>query len=241
MKRFCLFMMLLFNILAASCVTAKEISQSQITRQDDEVAYVLYNHYPQLYDYYVEGVLRVNLITETQIDYDFVRYYYIGYNERAEALKLYYPSVYSNYINGSIIIDSFYKYVDRESGQIRHYLSYRWAYNYYYRPYISGRMYYRPAPPPPPRPRPRVEPRKPHHTPTPPPAHRPPQTRPSNPPAHHNSGSHRVGSGNPPHSQPGGHTTTRPSNPPRSQHTSPSSGNHGGHTARPGGTNSRRR
>ena len=222
MKRFCLFMALLVSVLVMSCASTKYVSQTQV---DDEVAYILYNNYPQLYEYYVEGVLRVNSIREDRIDYDFVRYYYIGYDERAAALRAYYPSVYEKYVSGAVIVDSFYKYVDRESGQIRHYLSYRWAYNYYYRPYISGRMYYRPAPPPPPRPRPGVEPRKPHHTPTPPPAHRPPQTRPSNPPAHHN-GNHRVGSGNPPHSQPGGHT--RPSNPPRTQHTTPSGGNHGG-------------
>ena len=237
MKRFCLFVALLVSVLVMSCASTKYANQVQV---NDEVALILYNNYPSLYDYYMEGVLRVNSVSESHIDYDFVRYYYISYNERAAALSVHYPSVYTRYINGNIVVDDFYKYVDLESGQIRYYLSYRPIYNYYRRPYVSGRMYFRPVPPPPYH-RPRVEPRKPHRTPTPPPAHRPPQTRPANPPAHQHNGNHGTRPSTPPRSHSGGHAASRPANPPRSQHATPSGGNHGGHTARPGGTNSRRR
>ena len=185
------------TLVLASCASTRYVSQRRVTEMD-EVSYVLANYYPQLHYYYMEGVLRVNSLKEVvlpdntvdyKVDYDFVRYYYRNFSDRMDALKEYYPELYQMYVNGVIEITSLYKYVERDTGKIRHRVSYRRIYDYYYhyypgayggtRIYHYGPRVYPLAPrrmqPPPPQPRP--EPNRPR------PDARPGNDRPSNPPA----------------------------------------------------------
>lgn len=177
-------------VSATSCASTRYVSQRRVTEMD-EVSYVLANYYPQLHYYYMEGVLRVNSLKEVvlpdntvdyKVDYDFVRYYYRNFSDRMDALKEYYPELYQMYVNGVIEITSLYKYVERDTGKIRHRVSYRRIYDYYYH-YYPGlhdgvHIYYRPRPryqpAPPPRPRPDVRPNN--------PPRQQPNTRPNNPP-----------------------------------------------------------
>ncbi len=165
------------TLVLVSCASTRYVSQRRVTEMD-EVSYVLANYYPQLHYYYMEGVLRVNSLKEVvlpdntvdyKVDYDFVRYYYRNFSDRMDALKEYYPELYQMYVNGVIEITSLYKYVERDSGKIRHRVSYRRIYDYYYH-YYPGlydgvHIYYRPRPryqpAPPPRPRPDVRPNNP--------------------------------------------------------------------------------
>ena len=50
-------------LVVTSCGTARYVSQRNV-REIDKISYVLYNQYPQLYEYYLEGVLRVNSMKE---------------------------------------------------------------------------------------------------------------------------------------------------------------------------------
>ena len=171
-----------------SCAPTRYVSQRRVTEMD-EVSYVLANHYPQLHYYYMEGVLRVNSLKEVvlpdntvdyKVNYDFVRYYYGNYTERMEVLKTNYPELYQMYVNGVIEVTSLYKYVERDTGKIRHRVSYRRIYDYYYR-YYPGihdgvHIYYRPRPRYQPAPPPRPDVRQNN------PPRRQPNIRPNNPP-----------------------------------------------------------
>lgn len=154
--------------LLTACGTSRYATQRTI--QDmDEVSYVLANYYPQLHEYYMEGVLKIKSVKEVITDegepaynvkYDFCRYNYPNFNDRMEALKTYYPEVYQMYLNGVVEVTSFYKYVDKDTGKIMHHVSFRRIYDFYYNtgPYYGGtRLIYRPRPFP--NFRPRVEPR----------------------------------------------------------------------------------
>ena len=218
---------ILFGLLAAvmlvSCGTSAYVSNRTITEMD-EVSYILANYYPQLHEYYMEGVLKVRYLKEVitdegepayNIKYSFCRYNYPNFNDRMEALKTYYPEVYQMYMTGVIDITSFYKYVDKESGKIKHHVSFRRIYDFYYGetlvPYHHTRIFYRPRPFPAPRPRPEARPEE-HRRPEPNrprPDARPGNDRPNNPPA------------------------ARPNNPPR--------GNQGGGNRPPQGNNGGRR
>ena len=46
-------------------------------------------------------------------------------------LRELFPDVYYMYINGLIKITSFYKYVDRDTGKIRHHISFRRNYAFF--------------------------------------------------------------------------------------------------------------
>ena len=199
------FLITLFAAVALiSCGTPAYVSKRTITEMD-EVSYVLANYYPQLHEYYMEGVLNVRYLKEIVTDegevaynikYSFCRYNYPNFSDRMEALKTYYPEVYQMYMTGVIGITSFYKYVDRDSGKIRHHVSFRRIYDFYYGetlvPYHHTRIYYRPRPLPIPRPRPeaRPEPNRPR------PDARPGNDRPNNPPRGNQSGGNRPPQGN---------------------------------------------
>ena len=174
MKRF-LFAIAL--VLLTACGTSKYVSQRRINDMD-EISLVLYNNYPVLHEYYMEGVLEVNSLKEVTLEngetaynikYKFIKYRYPEFNDRMAALKEYYPEVYDMYMNGVIEVTSFYKYVD-DSGVIRHHVSFRRIYDFYYNdsPRYGGvRLIYRPRPypmfrPSPPRPRPAPGPRPGH-------------------------------------------------------------------------------
>lgn len=133
---------------------------------------VLQMKYPELVRYYNEGVLEITSVREVVVNglpdyrlkYRFVRYYYSG-AEKIQCLIDRFPEIYRLYSNGLINVSSVYKYVDTETMEIRHVVSYREIYgsSIYYSPniyhYRGYRYYYRPSPPPPPRPR--VEPQRP--------------------------------------------------------------------------------
>lgn len=174
MKKLYLVIMMLF--LLTSCATTNYLSRRTVNEMD-EISYILSNYYPQLFYYYSEGVLDIDSMREVtledgtldyKIKYHFIRYYYRNYSDRMEALKLHFPELYKMYVNGVIEINSLYKYVERSTGKIRHHISYRNIYDYYYRyyPYTNGvHIYhygprYRPAPPRP-VPPPRVNPNQP--------------------------------------------------------------------------------
>lgn len=187
--------MMALMVSVSSCGTTRYANQRTI-KEMDEVSYVLANYYPQLHEYYMEGVLRVTSLKEVvledgnvdyKVKYNFVRYYYRDFNERMEAVKNTYPELYEMYVSGVIDIDSVYKYVDKDSGKIRLHVSYSRVYDFYYRRYpgaYGGTHIYRYGP--------RVYPLAPRRMQPPPPAprpqpNRPPQgggVRPNNPPAH---------------------------------------------------------
>ena len=172
MKKFLLILLMMLTVLV-SCGTTNYVSRRTVN-QMDEISYVLANYYPQLHNYYMEGVMDVDSMKEIvledgtvdyKIKYHFIRYYYRNYSDRIDALKLHFPELYELYTSGVIDINSIYKYVDKDTGIIRHHCSYSRIYDYYYNyyPRLGGsHIYYRarplrPSPPPPPRPR--VEPR----------------------------------------------------------------------------------
>lgn len=142
-------------VLVTSCATAS-YAQRPI-REMDEVSYVLANHYPQLHTYYMEGLLKVNSIKEVvlpdgtldyRIKYDYVRFHYRDIRDKLEIVKVYYPELYDMYVNGVIDFNSVYRYVDRNTGEIKLHVSYRRLYDYYYEYYPIyrgvGRIHYAP-------------------------------------------------------------------------------------------------
>lgn len=192
MKR--IILIILVSLLFVSCGTAAYMDSDGIYSSNNAV-YVLKNHYPVLYNYYMEGVLRVKSIKQVtlvdgtvnyDVKYSFIKRYYYGFDDRIEVLRYHYPELYTLYVNGVITINSIYKYVDRSTGKIRYHVSYGRAYQHYTPNHIyRERPYYRYH-------RPRVVPR-PTPTTRPTPLQRPPQhypnTRPNNPPKS-NGGQH---------------------------------------------------
>lgn len=185
--------------MLVSCSTSRYISLADPQAEFDAVE-ILYNQHPELVNYYEEGVLKITSLREVkvangydyQIKYKFVKRHYYDYAERMTCLKEKYPELYTMYVNGTIEINSLYKYVD-DYGVIRHHVSYRRLYDFYYDnvpliyPYGGYRYYYRPRPIPPrvgPPPRPRPNNPPPKATPNRPPRQqpnggggRPPQSR----------------------------------------------------------------
>ena len=177
---------LLVGILLVMSCSAQRYANQRTVREMDEVSYVLANYYPQLHEYYTEGVLRVNSMKEIvledgtvdyKINYDFIRYYYRDFNQRMEVLKETYPELYNMYVSGVIDVRSMYKYVDKNTGQIKIHVSYKSIYDYYYNYYPNIRggavhiYQYRPRPYPmaprrmQPTPAPRPQPNRPHNPP----------------------------------------------------------------------------
>jgi len=191
MKKIYLAILMTISIVLSSCAATTYASQRPVN-EIDNISYVLSTYYPELYYYYTEGVLRVNSLKEVtdangelsyRVRYDFVRYYYRGYTERMAVLQEGFPELYQMYCNGLIEVNTVYKYVDRDTGTIKHHVSYRRVGDRYYYdyPYYNDYYYYRyrrpliirPNPPrPAPRPEPRPEPRP-----------NQPNVRPNNPPA----------------------------------------------------------
>lgn len=230
MKKFLAFILGLL-LVTSSCSAGRYVSLNN-PEVEFSATEVLYNKYPELVNYYEEGVLKITSLREirTEAGYDYkIKYRYIKkhltYEERMIVLKELYPELYTMYVNGTIEITSMYKYVD-DYGTIRYHVSYRRLYDFYYEsvplihPYGGYRYYYRPRPaprlaPPPPAPKPR---------PNNPPQARPNNPRPNNPPA---------ARPNNPRPQPGG-SGGRPGG---GSH-GPSGGHGGGHSG--GGRPSRR-
>lgn len=172
-------------MIFVSCATASYANQRRVNEMD-EISYVLANHYPQLYTYYMEGVLDVDSMKEVvledgtvdyKVKYHFMKYYYRNYSEMMEVLKNHFPELYQMYLNGVIEVTGIYKYVDRDTGVIRNHVLYRRIYDFYYEPtiipYNHTRLFYRPRPMPLPRYRPAPPPSKPQPGPRPGGNHRP--------------------------------------------------------------------
>lgn len=162
-------MVLVLFAVASSCGSSRYANERNILEMD-EISYILHNNYPVLHEYYMEGVLEVTSLKEVVLDdgekaynvkYRFIKYRYPEFNDRMAALKEYYPEVYEMYLNGVVEITSFYKYVDKDSGVIKHHVSFRRIYDFYYNdsPRYGGvRLIYRPRPFPAPRVAPRPGP-----------------------------------------------------------------------------------
>ena len=185
MKKFSLLLVLISSMIFISCATASYANQRRV-KEMDEISYVLANHYPQLYTYYMEGVLDVDSMKEVvledgtvdyKVKYHFMKYYYRNHSEMMEVLKNHFPELYQMYLNGVIDITGIYKYVDKDTGVIRNHVLYRRIYDFYYErtiiPYSHTKLYYRPRPMPLPRYRPTPPPPKPQPGPRPSENHRP--------------------------------------------------------------------
>ena len=138
-------------LLLTACGASQYISQRYVD-EIDQISTVLANHYPQLYQYYLEGVMEVTYLKEVELQdgtfdyklkYKFTRYYFNTYEEKIEALRTYYPQIYQMYISGAIVIRSIYKYVDKYTGEICCHVSWSSIYDYYYYPrYSTDPRYY---------------------------------------------------------------------------------------------------
>ena len=193
-------------VMLVCCASGRYISTADPQNAFD-AEQVFYNTHPELVPYYEAGVLKITSMREVvgrdgsvsyKVKYRFVKRHIRDYSERMECLKTYFPEIYQMYVNGVIEVYSLYAYVD-DTGVIRHHISYRRLYDYYYDyvplpyPYGGYRYNYRPRvspPPPPPVRRGDVRPGP----------NRPPQPRPE---ARPNNGQRPQG-GNPPRPQGGG-------------------------------------
>lgn len=126
-------------LLAIATVTSCGVSSHAIEEMD-EISYIMYNYYPQLHEYFMEGVLEVHYLKEGYTDegekmynirYSFCRYEYPNKHDRLDTIRELFPDVYYMYINGLVKITSFYKYVDRNTGEIRHHISFRRNYGFF--------------------------------------------------------------------------------------------------------------
>ena len=160
MKKLCL----LFTLLLMLTSCAATYKTTRTVKEMDEIALVLSEYYPQLYTYYIEGVLEVASVKEVVVEdgspaynvkYRFINYYYHNQTEMMEILKNEFPELYQMYVNGVIEVTGMYKYVEKDTGVIRNHVSYRRIYDFYYErtiiPYNHTRLYYRPRPMPLPR------------------------------------------------------------------------------------------
>lgn len=180
---------ILAMLLLMSCASQRQAVISDGDR-DSQTLQILSENYPELVYYYNENVLDIRSIRVVElpdgsagykVKYRFKRYYYQGYVERMDCLKLYFPELYNMYCMGLVSIYTMYKYVDERTGQIGHYVAYLRGSSYFYeaQPYYSP--YYRPyfrrhLRPLPHSYGPRVVP-----APGPRPSYTPPPTRPSSP------------------------------------------------------------
>lgn len=165
-----LIILFLCAVSIMSCATSQYVGHRTL-KEMDEISFVLSSYYPQLHYYYMEGVLRVDSIKEYvdkdgnydyKVKYSFIRYHYPNFNDRMENLKKHFPDLYRMYINGVLEITSFYKYVDKNTGEIKHHASCRRVYDFYYHPLYGRRpglrLRYNPRPLPPARPQPNHRP-----------------------------------------------------------------------------------
>ena len=103
MKTIKLLMLTIISFIIVSCASTASLTYQRIDNEEN-IAYVLSTYYPQLYQYYDEGVLKVNSIKEViledniidyKIKYKFVRrYYYHDYAEMASILKDHFPELF---------------------------------------------------------------------------------------------------------------------------------------------------
>lgn len=144
-------------VMLVCCGSSRYISTTDPQNAFD-AEQMLYSTRPDLVPYYEAGVLKITSMRETvgrdggvnyDIRYKFVKRRIKDYAERMECLKNHFPELYQLYVAGTIEIYSLYAYVDTD-GVIRHHVSYRRLYDFYYDyaplpyPYSGYRYYYRP-------------------------------------------------------------------------------------------------
>ena len=236
MKRLVVLFLMMVTLLSCSMGRYMTNGELQDRRAAEEI---LISQYPELVEYYNEGVLDVTSVRAIpdgnggymhKLKYKFVKYHFRDYTEKMICLQERFPEIYDLYCEGLVEVTSLYKYVDRNTLQIRYYLSYRRADDYLYDyamfayPYGGYHYYYIPRRnygwniPIPPRkqphpatrpndrrPRPEARPNNPPRPDNQPRTEPRPETRPNNPPARQPSTAPRGQQANP-----------RPSSPPRS-------------------------
>lgn len=178
-------------VLMASCMVYRSVPTTsrvystgyRYIENPIEQREVLRGYYPQLFNYYEEGLLQIismrerlysNGHREWDIRRRYVKRYITSDRERMYILERYYPDVFARARRGEVRINKMYGYVDN-SGRIRYKVDYSRVRN--------------PRPQPVPPPAPRYEP-APAHTPTGRPGNAPGNNvrprnndRPANPPA----------------------------------------------------------
>ena len=130
MKRFVFFVVLL--IIVASCGVVKHQKYTRVTDVKEQEL-VLYKHYPQLWEYYKEGVLGLVWIKKYVNEQGVVEYkekhylqsnFITDYSDRMYILKTDFPEIYNLFTQGKVALNEMYKYVD-EKGTVRIHISYR--------------------------------------------------------------------------------------------------------------------
>ena len=151
LKRF--YLLFIIALTLVSCGTARHTNQ-RVVNEAAEISYVLSNYYPHLYNYYLEGVLKVKSLREIpqpdgtldyDIKYQFVRYYIYDFNEQVEIVRKNFPELYRLCVIGATDINEVYKYVDKRTGKVRYHVSYWQVYDLYYYhypvPYVGPRFH----------------------------------------------------------------------------------------------------
>ena len=206
-------------VLMASCMVYRSVPTTttvysttyRYIENPAEQRAILRAYYPQLYNYYEEGLLQIVSMRERiypngRRDWDIKRRYVKRYitsdREQMYILERYYPDVFARARRGEVRINKMYGYVDN-SGRIRYKVDYSRIRN--------------PKPQPVP-PAPRYEP-APAHTPAGRPGNAPGNTvRPANPPANGSGNNVRPGNNDRPTNPPANNVrpgnNDRPTNPP---------------------------
>lgn len=193
-------------VLMASCMVYRSVPTTsrvystgyRYIENPIEQREVLRAYYPQLFNYYEEGLLQIismrerlysNGHREWDIRRRYVKRYITSDRERMYILERYYPDVFARARRGEVRINKMYGYVDN-SGRIRYKVDYSRVRN--------------PRPQPVPPPAPRYEP-APAHTPT---------GRPGNAPGNNVRPRNNERPGNPPANNVRPGNNDRPANPP---------------------------
>ena len=135
MKRVLLFLnYVAIALTLLSCGVAKERAiSSRMIKSPSEQATILLNNYPQLYEYYTEGVLNLYSMREMQyadgrkdwkLGYIFKHYTISDYGEKMQILKSHFPEIYNLFTQGKATIDELYKFVGKD-GKIKYNVSWR--------------------------------------------------------------------------------------------------------------------
>lgn len=124
---------LLFVALLGFAVSS--FAMRETVTDTEKISYVISEFYPNLAQYYEEGLVQVASLTEEtladgeteyNVRYRFIKSYYKE-DEIEGLLKEKYPNEYILY-RGKLIKDvCAFKYVDKETGNVETFLGYNWA------------------------------------------------------------------------------------------------------------------
>lgn len=103
--------------------------------ENEKISEVITNYYPNIAEYYGEGLIKVDALTENtladgsteyNIRYHFTRYQYTG-EELNQVLKEKYQDIYRLKLFGLVKDVTVIKYVDKETGEITEHIYYNRA------------------------------------------------------------------------------------------------------------------